>query len=65
MKESIQATLVKAHRAVQAAKTLLETGDFDFAVSRGYYAMFYAAEAMLASKDVKFQKHGGVHAAFG
>jgi len=65
MNESIQATLVKANRAVQAAKTLLKNGDFDFAVSRAYYAMFYAVEAMLASHDFTFRKHGGVHAAFG
>ncbi len=55
--------MVKANRAVQAAKTLL--GNDDFAVSRVYYAMSYAVEAMQASNGLTFRKHGGVHAAFG
>ncbi len=27
--------------------------------------MFYAAEALLNERDLRFRKHGGVHAAFG
>ena len=45
-------------------KIQLEDGDFDFAVSRTYYAMFYIASALLNEKDLHFNKHGGVHAAF-
>lgn len=37
----------------------------DFAVSRAYYAMFYAAEALLAGQGLSFSKHSAVHAAFG
>lgn len=40
-------------------------GDFDFAVSRVYYAMFYIASALLGEKDMYFSKHGGVHGEFG
>jgi uncharacterized protein (UPF0332 family) len=39
--------------------------DVEFAVGRAYYAMFYATEAMLGEKGLKFRKHGGVHGAFG
>jgi uncharacterized protein (UPF0332 family) len=40
-------------------------GDHDFAVSRAYYAMFYAAEAALLGKGLSFSKHSAVIAAFG
>ena len=36
-----------------------------FAASRAYYAMFYAAEALLQSRGLAFSKHSAVHAAFG
>jgi uncharacterized protein (UPF0332 family) len=35
------------------------------AASRAYYAMFYAAEALLRESGLSFRKHAGVHAAFG
>jgi uncharacterized protein (UPF0332 family) len=34
------------------------------AVSRAYYAMFHAAEAILLTKNMKFQKHSAVISAF-
>ncbi|MBN1933477.1 MAG: HEPN domain-containing protein [Anaerolineae bacterium] len=37
----------------------------NFAVSRGYYAMFYAAEVALLSEGLAFSKHASVIAAFG
>jgi uncharacterized protein (UPF0332 family) len=55
----------KASSALAAARTLLEAGDADFAAGRGYYAMFYAVQALLNEKGLRFRKHGGVHAAFG
>ncbi len=57
--------LEKARRAIQAAATLLQHGDTDFAAGRAYYAMFYTAEALLNEKGLCSQKHGGVHALFG
>ena len=65
MKEQTRKLLDKAARAVHAAKTLLDEGDVDFAASRAYYSMLYVAEALLNEKDLRFRKHGGVHAAFG
>lgn len=65
MNEESLALLNKARRAVQAATILLREGDPDFAVSRAYYAMFYAAEALLRSQGLRFHKHGAVHGAFG
>jgi uncharacterized protein (UPF0332 family) len=57
--------LHKAQESLSAARILLEQGFFDFAVSRAYYAMFYAAEAVLLDRGLTFSKHTGVIAAFG
>ena len=57
--------LEKARRAIDAAETLLQHEDVDFAAGRAYYSMFYAAEALLSEKDLRSHKHGGVHALFG
>lgn len=65
MKEAAAALLKKAESNVAAATRLLEDGHADIAASRAYYAMFYAAEAMLVEEGLEFSTHGGVHAAFG
>jgi|SRR5450759_66403 uncharacterized protein (UPF0332 family) len=65
MKEGSQALIEKAARSIRAAQTLLDHGDADFAASRAYYAMFYAAEALLLEKGLRAKKHSGVHAVFG
>jgi uncharacterized protein len=57
--------LNKAHRTAQSARLLLADGDYDGAVSRAYYAMFYVAEALLLSKGLTFSKHSAVISAFG
>jgi uncharacterized protein (UPF0332 family) len=45
----------KAERFIQSAELLADEGDFDSAASRLYYAMYFIAEALLASKDLTFQ----------
>lgn len=65
MKDDTSKLPAKAGRAIQAAEVLLGKGDAEFAAGRAYYAMFYVAEAMLNERSQKFQKHGGVHGAFG
>ena len=45
--EQARDSRVAAGRSVAAAERLLASGDADFAVSRAYYAMFYAARALL------------------
>lgn len=37
----------------------------DFAISRAYYVIFYAAEALLLLKGLSFSNHSTVTAAFG
>lgn len=65
MKEDTVKLLEKAGRAIHAAEVLLGKDDAEFAAGRAYYAMFYVAEAMLNERSLSFQKHGGVHGAFG
>ena len=61
-----QAALLElADEGVAAAKLLLKHRFPAFAVSRAYYAMFTAAEAMLLSMELSFSKHSAVIAAFG
>jgi len=63
--DQIAALLRKCCQSVDAARELMGKGYYEFAVSRAYYAMFYATEALLMSKDLRFAKHKGVIAAFG
>lgn len=63
--EQIAALLRKSRQSLDAARELLNKGFHEFAVSRAYYGMFYAAEALLLSRDLRFAKHKGVIAAFG
>lgn len=66
MRPEVQEGLADAHRHRRIAEELLASGDADdVAASRAYYAMFYAAEALLLSMDLTFSKHQAVIAAFG
>lgn len=65
MREEVKSLLEKAAKSHKAAEKLLDLGYPSFAVSRGYYSMFYAAEALLLSKELAFSKHSAVISAFG
>jgi uncharacterized protein (UPF0332 family) len=65
MKEQYQAILDKAKESLEAAKLLLEQGYYDFSASRAYYAMFYAAEALLLARGLSFSSHTAVIANYG
>lgn len=61
--------MVKAGRAVDSARLLLEAGDIDGACNRAYYAMFDAAKAALFFSDASVmpedvRTHGGLISAF-
>lgn len=47
------------------AEAVLAAGGPDVAISRAYYAMFYAAEALLLQEGKSLSKHSAVIAAFG
>ena len=65
MKKEIKDLLEKADRYLRSAELLLKDGDFDSCASRCYYAMFYSAEAILVTNDLKASSHKGVISLFG
>lgn len=64
LKEQIKAIIKKANRSIKAAKGLVDDEDFDFASSRLYYAIFYAMEAVLLTRNISSSKHSGVISQF-
>jgi len=65
MKKEIKDLLEKSDRYLRSAELLLKDGDFDSCASRCYYAMFYSAEAILLTNDLKASSHKGVISLFG
>lgn len=65
MTEHQQLLLDKAQRNVGVSMRLVDEGEWDVAVSRAYYAMFYAAQACLYGLGQEYSKHSAVIAAFG
>jgi uncharacterized protein len=63
--EEIRDLLDKSAQSRDAALLLLKDDYVDFAASRAYYAMFYAIEALLLSRELSFSKHSAVISAFG
>jgi uncharacterized protein (UPF0332 family) len=57
--------VARARRSLEVAQRLLLDGYPGECASRAYYAMFYAAQALLKSEDVDVTKHSAVEAAFG
>lgn len=47
----------KAKRALVVAKRNYQEGDYDFAISRAYYATFYMITAALLTKQITPSKH--------
>lgn len=65
MTQDQELLLKKSRDSLRAARMLLQEEMHDFSASRSYYAMFYAAQALLLSKELSFSKHSAVIAAFG
>jgi uncharacterized protein (UPF0332 family) len=59
-KDEITANLERAEKSISAAKKLASDKYYDFAASRAYYSVFYAATALLLTHDLEFRKHSGV-----
>jgi uncharacterized protein (UPF0332 family) len=64
MKE-VESLIQKAKKYIKSAEKLIKEKDYESAVSRTYYAMFYATEAILLTKGLSFSSHKGVISAFG
>lgn len=53
-----------AHRALKSAKLMLDDGDWVGAINRAYYAIFYAANAVLELEGLQRSKHSHVMSVF-
>ena len=56
--------IARAHAALQEADLLIEQQHFSGALNRVYYAAFYAARALLATRNLDSSRHTGVIALF-
>jgi uncharacterized protein (UPF0332 family) len=66
MKDHTRKLLDKSLDVLEAAEVLLNSGKIDVAAGRAYYSMMHTAEALLFErKDLSFNKHGDIHAAYG
>ena len=50
--DEIEMLLEKADERIGAAIALFENGYYDDAVSRAYYGMYFAAKALLLTKNI-------------
>jgi uncharacterized protein (UPF0332 family) len=65
MTEEARRYLRKAEHALEVAEDLLKDGHVSDAASKTYYAMYYAAQALLNADGIDVVKHSAVEAAFG
>jgi uncharacterized protein (UPF0332 family) len=65
VKKEVQSLLGKADHALEVAESLYKQGFPQDAASRLYYAMFYAAQALLKSEGIEVVKHSAVESALG
>ncbi|MCX7840059.1 MAG: HEPN domain-containing protein [Anaerolineae bacterium] len=63
--EHIQARMAIARDKLLSARDLLERGHYNDAISRAYYAMFYASKALLLALGEDPHKHVGVVSLYG
>lgn len=65
MDEAIRQDLAHSRDELESARILIREKKHRQALSRAYYAVFYAATAILESKNIRRAKHSGVQSAFG
>lgn len=56
--------IARAHAALGEANLLIDRRHFSGAMNRVYYAAFYAARALLATRNLDSSRHSGVIALF-
>jgi len=63
--KEVDALLKRAEKYLESAEVLAGIGDYESSVSRVYYAMFFAVEALLLTKRLSVSSHRGVISLFG
>lgn len=64
-KELVKGYFEKAEKKLKVAEKLLRSDDYEDAVSRAYYAVFHAAQALLLTEGEGPATHKGVVTLFG
>lgn len=65
VKSLIDGYIQKAQKKLEVAERLLKSGDYEDAVSRAYYAVFHATQALLLTEGQHAETHKGVVSLFG
>ena len=65
IRELIKGYIEKAEKKLQVAKKLFKSEDYEDAVSRAYYAVYHATQALLLSEGERADTHKGVVTLFG
>jgi uncharacterized protein len=64
-KKFVEISLQRADEALRGAVILLNESELSGSVSRAYYCVFHAAEAILYSKGIRTKTHAGLRLLFG
>ncbi len=64
-KALIEGYIQKAEKKLAVAERLFRSGDYEDAVSRAYYAVYHAAQALLLTEGQEAETHKGVVTLFG
>lgn len=65
MNEKVISLMKRSEEAIESSRILFDEEYYDACVSRAYYSMFYATEAVLLTKDLDFSSHKSVISHFG
>ena len=60
IKALVKGYMEKAENRLKAAESLFELGYYDDVVSRAYYAVFHAVQALFLTEGEKAETHKGV-----
>jgi uncharacterized protein (UPF0332 family) len=61
----ISSLIEKSQEEPKAAKILWEHGIYAAAISRAYYCLYHASQALLAAKNINVKSHKGLIQQFG
>ncbi|MEA3460066.1 MAG: HEPN domain-containing protein [Chloroflexota bacterium] len=64
VRQRIAQYIERARMVLNSGELVLEHEDYITAVNRAYYTIFYAANAMLATRGLERSKHSGAITAF-
>ena len=65
MDEEVQLYFNKALESIEESQLALDNEKYNLSINRSYYAVFYAAKALLIKKGFETKKHSGTIHKFG